>query len=835
MGYGGGDLEQTIRLLLEVGGVADAVALRSAIESLQKSLDSLEKQSGKTVDNTAKAASAAAKAAEKAAKDAEAIANRVADDREKTLEREVQAEWKAWNKKAEAAKKAAEESQKRDAKAAADAEALLNRIADERERTIEREIQAEWNAAKKIADAKASQQARAIADAESLANKIADEREKAIEKEIQAEWNAARKKGEAAQASVDKMAREAQRSEDAWVKATDKATGAQADATKAIDRFNANQTASNRARAEAAVDFAEKTALAEQKAALAYANSAKAALDAAKAIGSDTTAATQKYQWAVDGLTAAANKTKVAADQAKTAFSKKTWGEENAVGILHVAHAFQDLQYGVGAVLNNVPLLAQAFGVPAQYAGGLMIAAVGVNLAFEHGAPLIREYASAVGLVDDITKKAATSADEYKAKIEALEGKRVKLDVDYENITKAKEDAEALNEALSAYESGKKTDTQKVMASENQKVIEQFGGSKAFAERIEANEQATAGVLSRADPSDLDVKQYKNLRERIDSAKARGEMAAARELMKAIEPFEAAIRNKRRQSINAGVGAFATGDESQTLGMAKLAEMGVFDQVGPGGLTGNEAILGLTSVDMDAQGNVNAAGRETVRRRLDSDEEAKQRDEAEKESVARRKAFLKAEADARKQKDVLFARDAKKQDDEEKGIAAVEAADEKHRQAVFEQGLKTAGKADHDANVDKAKNARDAARAAKAAPGEAQKAQEKDLAGVFQKATGATDDQSAEAGKKMAELVDKGMSIQNAGNVVLSQIVQQNQRMEMMLARQAANMEIMAGYVGPAVQRLAALEAQQNASDMLIRRMAGVARTSRPSRLQRAN
>ena len=33
-------------------------------------------------------------------------------------------------------------------------------------------------------------------------------------------------------------------------------------------------------------------------------------------------------------------------------------------GLLNIAHALQDAQYGLGAVLNNIPLVAQVRGGP---------------------------------------------------------------------------------------------------------------------------------------------------------------------------------------------------------------------------------------------------------------------------------------------------------------------------------------------------------------------------------------------------------------------------------------------------------------------------------------
>lgn len=58
--------------------------------------------------------------------------------------------------------------------------------------------------------------------------------------------------------------------------------------------------------------------------------------------------------------------------------------EKLGYSILHVAHAIQDAQYGVGAVLNNIPLVVQAFGGGAGLAGGIMIAAVAFDTLYNN-------------------------------------------------------------------------------------------------------------------------------------------------------------------------------------------------------------------------------------------------------------------------------------------------------------------------------------------------------------------------------------------------------------------------------------------------------------------
>lgn len=57
-------------------------------------------------------------------------------------------------------------------------------------------------------------------------------------------------------------------------------------------------------------------------------------------------------------------------------------GKAGARGILEASRAFEDLQYGVRGVLNNIPGMVMGFGGTAAAAGALSFAAVGLDLAF---------------------------------------------------------------------------------------------------------------------------------------------------------------------------------------------------------------------------------------------------------------------------------------------------------------------------------------------------------------------------------------------------------------------------------------------------------------------
>lgn len=75
-------------------------------------------------------------------------------------------------------------------------------------------------------------------------------------------------------------------------------------------------------------------------------------------------------------LNKALDETKQAADQASGKGGGKGF---NAGGLLDVAYALDDLQYGIKGVVNNIPRLAQVLGAGAGLAGAATIAAVAIN------------------------------------------------------------------------------------------------------------------------------------------------------------------------------------------------------------------------------------------------------------------------------------------------------------------------------------------------------------------------------------------------------------------------------------------------------------------------
>jgi hypothetical protein len=66
-------------------------------------------------------------------------------------------------------------------------------------------------------------------------------------------------------------------------------------------------------------------------------------------------------------------------------------GYGNGMGILAVSQAFEDMQYGIGAVLNNIPMMVMALGGGPGMAGALSAAAVAANVLSRNMGEIISE------------------------------------------------------------------------------------------------------------------------------------------------------------------------------------------------------------------------------------------------------------------------------------------------------------------------------------------------------------------------------------------------------------------------------------------------------------
>lgn len=145
-------------------------------------------------------------------------------------------------------------------------------------------------------------------------------------------------------------------------------------------------------------------------------------------------------------------------------------------GILHVAHAIQDLQYGFGAVLNNIPLVVQAMGGSAGLAGGVMMAGVAVTVFGDK----LKGFATSLGLMGDQVATAKLDMAGLEETIKQFEAKPMMFRVDYADLRMAREQLAQLKKEESDFQALKDQRTnlqEKVGKAFAEAVVEKAGGT----------------------------------------------------------------------------------------------------------------------------------------------------------------------------------------------------------------------------------------------------------------------------------------------------------------------------------------------------------------------
>lgn len=186
-----------------------------------------------------------------------------------------------------------------------------------------------------------------------------------------------------------------------------------------------------------------------------------------------------------------------------------------AMGLMAVAHAAQDAQYGFGAVVNNIPQIAYAMGnaIPGmekfamQFSAVAMIGGTLINIAMPYIKQFASEFGRELGLLTDPLRVVAVSTDHMKARIEALTSKTWKIDVDYSMIEMASKRLTLLEERQKAWDSMAKSRTS----------IEEESGKKASdaiqqSGSPEAMLKATTDAMQKMGLLKLDTEAQRNFR-----------------------------------------------------------------------------------------------------------------------------------------------------------------------------------------------------------------------------------------------------------------------------------------------------------------------------------
>lgn len=213
-----------------------------------------------------------------------------------------------------------------------------------------------------------------------------------------------------------------------------------------------------------------------------------------------------------------------------------TRGGGGGAAVLELSRAFEDAQYGVQGVLNNIPTLVSALGGAAGVAGSISLIAVAVTQLLRY-APDLKEMFSP----QDLNLFGETLAT-LKKRLDELTEKEYRLEVDASAVDDARQKLEKAEEALKRYDA----------ISKQQTSLQQESGrraSEAIAERGGATDTLTGGQNLQQAVRDLMLGQGEPAAQRkaaeaaVARAKARYEAEKADPFNATPESIDAAIQN----------------------------------------------------------------------------------------------------------------------------------------------------------------------------------------------------------------------------------------------------------------------------------------------------
>ena len=134
--------------------------------------------------------------------------------------------------------------------------------------------------------------------------------------------------------------------------------------------------------------------------------------------------------------------------------AKKELGKANsnaAMGVMALSNAFQDAQYGMAGMINNIPMMVTGIGLGMGVAGAVQAAAVGVQILTKNfdlfGTELkaaskdATEAANEATALANSTQRAADAAADAAKKYAALNAALKKTEADYKAVSAASDEA----------------------------------------------------------------------------------------------------------------------------------------------------------------------------------------------------------------------------------------------------------------------------------------------------------------------------------------------------------------------------------------------------------
>lgn len=253
-----------------------------------------------------------------------------------------------------------------------------------------------------------------------------------------------------------------------------------------------------------------------------------------------------------------------------------------AYAALNASHALQDFtQSGLGAVVNNVPLMTQSIteAVPALKSmstvmggpAGVAAAAMGAAVALD---VISRNWSSVVDAFAGKAPKLVNDVQALKDALKGLEDKRIKTSLDYQDIHLAREELAKLTAEEAAYQRLKtgKSEEQQRRSEVVSAAITEGAGTGELGSGVDNVVRAVASATATESPRTARLKKQYN------ALIAQGQETAARDLMAdnpvtGLGPLAASMaadRENAQRSARSLVGGAAEGREQQRAALLDI-------------------------------------------------------------------------------------------------------------------------------------------------------------------------------------------------------------------------------------------------------------------------
>ena len=411
----------------------------------------------------------------------------------------------------------------------------------------------------------------------------------------------------------------------------------------------------------------------------------------------DATNATKDNAAATSSLTAAAGN----AGAATTDMGKRSGAA--ARGVLELSRGVEDFTTGgpIG-ILNNIPGMFQSLGTAAgMSATGIAAATAGVSLFATFAYTVYQNRDKITEAISGITKVAEDKVGELEKKIEELGNKPLRITTDLTDLNAAKDKLDDMQRAANAYKATMRSTAEGDVAKEAAETTQKYlGGAKGLAQEI-LDKDHNEGVSRGTGADDTIVREGKaemaKLQAEVDATTGIKRQRRVDELNKVkakVDPAEARIAKANQDYAEDLAGKFAAGDEGAIKRVKAISQSdpSLFNRVGPGGVTGKDAINNMAGTKEESQKNA------------DTENDIKEEEDKLKEQVTEMKKVKATNKVAKKKRwaasDKELKEGAKEAEDLKKRIAEGEEEAGKNAEEDWK-------KADHDAKttMDKSKEA----------------------------------------------------------------------------------------------------------------------------------